>query len=77
MFGEIAAYAFVVVVVTGCFLMWFYEPSMKRTTYHGAYPTMRDVPMSEASAGSPVTCARTTYWIAHATGRPVRRSAPP
>jgi ubiquinol-cytochrome c reductase cytochrome b subunit len=52
MFGEIAAYAFIVVVLTGCFLMWFYEPSMKRTVYGGAYPTLRGVPMSDAYAST-------------------------
>ncbi|WP_433171969.1 cytochrome bc1 complex cytochrome b subunit [Actinoallomurus sp. CA-150999] len=52
MFAEIAAYSFVVLVLTGCFLMWFYEPSMKRTVYGGAYPTLRGVRMSEAYAST-------------------------
>ncbi|GAA4630893.1 ubiquinol-cytochrome c reductase cytochrome b subunit [Actinoallomurus vinaceus] len=52
MFGEIAAYAFVVLVVTGCFLMWFYDPSMKRTVYGGAYSTLRGVRMSQAYAST-------------------------
>jgi ubiquinol-cytochrome c reductase cytochrome b subunit len=52
MFGEIAAYAFIVLVLTGGFLMWFYEPTMKRTVYDGTYPTLRGVGMSEAYAST-------------------------
>jgi ubiquinol-cytochrome c reductase cytochrome b subunit len=52
MFGEMAAYAFVVLVLTGGFLMFFYEPSMKRTVYDGTYPALRGVGMSEAYAST-------------------------
>ncbi|WP_185792479.1 cytochrome bc1 complex cytochrome b subunit [Actinoallomurus bryophytorum] len=52
MFGEIAAYAFVVLVLTGAFLMGFYEPTMRRTVYDGTYPTLRGVGMSGAYAST-------------------------
>jgi ubiquinol-cytochrome c reductase cytochrome b subunit len=52
MFGEIAAYAFVVLVLTGGFLMVFYDPSMGRTVYHGGYPPLRGVGMSQAYAST-------------------------
>ena len=52
MFGEIAAYAFVVLVVTGGFLMVFYDPSMGRTVYHGTYAPLRGVGMSHAYAST-------------------------
>ncbi|MGH2474746.1 MAG: ubiquinol-cytochrome c reductase cytochrome b subunit, partial [Candidatus Limnocylindrales bacterium] len=37
MLGEIALYSFVVLVVTGIFLSFFFDPSVAETTYHGAY----------------------------------------
>ncbi|WP_432705649.1 cytochrome bc1 complex cytochrome b subunit [Actinoallomurus iriomotensis] len=52
MFGEMAAYAFVVLVLTGTFLTCFYEPSMGRTVYHGTYAPLRDVGMSQAYAST-------------------------
>jgi ubiquinol-cytochrome c reductase cytochrome b subunit len=48
MLGEIALYSFVVLVLTGVFLTFFFEPSVAETTYHGAYLPLRDVVMSEA-----------------------------
>ena len=35
--GEIALYSFVVLVATGIFLTFFFEPSTAKVTYHGAY----------------------------------------
>ena len=52
MFGEVAAYAFVVLVLTGVFLMMFYDPSMSRTVYHGTYPPLRGAGMSRAYAST-------------------------
>jgi ubiquinol-cytochrome c reductase cytochrome b subunit len=46
--GEVALYAFIVLVATGVYLTFFFEPSLARTTYHGAYEPLRGVPMSEA-----------------------------
>ena len=46
--GEIALYAFVVLVATGIYLTFFFEPSTATTTYHGVYRPLRGAEMSEA-----------------------------
>ncbi len=48
MWGEIALYAFVVLVVTGVFLTFFFDPSVAETVYEGKYAPLRGVHMSEA-----------------------------
>ena len=48
MVGEVALYCFVVLVVTGVFLTFFFDPSPREVVYHGAYAPLRNVPMSEA-----------------------------
>jgi ubiquinol-cytochrome c reductase cytochrome b subunit len=48
MLGEIALYSFVVLVVTGVFLSFFFEPSVSETTYSGSYGPLRGVTMSDA-----------------------------
>ena len=46
--GEIALYAFVVLVVTGVFLTLYYVPSDTQVLYHGPYALLRGEQMSEA-----------------------------
>jgi ubiquinol-cytochrome c reductase cytochrome b subunit len=46
--GEVALYAFVVLVATGIYLTFFFEPSLAKTTYHGAYAPLRGMRMTEA-----------------------------
>jgi ubiquinol-cytochrome c reductase cytochrome b subunit len=46
--GEIALYSFVVLVLTGIFLTLYYVPSNALTVYHGPYPLLRGMQMSEA-----------------------------
>jgi ubiquinol-cytochrome c reductase cytochrome b subunit len=46
--GEVALYAFLVLVGTGTFLALFFEPSLAETTYRGAYEPLRGATMSEA-----------------------------
>src|SRR3982751_233445 len=46
--GEVALYAFIVLVATGVYLTFFFEPSLARTTYHRAYEPLHGVPMSDA-----------------------------
>jgi quinol---cytochrome-c reductase cytochrome b subunit len=46
--GEIALYAFVVLVGTGIFLTLFYIPSQSQVIYHGSYALLRNQEMSEA-----------------------------
>lgn len=50
MLGEIALYSFVVLVVTGVFLTFFFDPSVSETTYQGSYAPLQGVTMSEAYA---------------------------
>jgi ubiquinol-cytochrome c reductase cytochrome b subunit len=46
--GEIALYAFLVLVGTGIFLALYYIPGDKQVIYHGSYGLLRDQQMSEA-----------------------------
>jgi ubiquinol-cytochrome c reductase cytochrome b subunit len=48
MLGEIALYAFVVLVVTGVFLTLFFEPSQRTVVYDGDYAPLQGRPMSAA-----------------------------
>jgi ubiquinol-cytochrome c reductase cytochrome b subunit len=52
MLGEVALYAFIVLVATGTFLALFYDPSSATTTDHGPYGLLegRDVSLAYASA---------------------------
>ena len=52
LFGEIALYAFVVLVATGIFLAMFFNPSLADKVYHGAYAPLRGVKMSAAYASA-------------------------
>jgi quinol---cytochrome-c reductase cytochrome b subunit len=46
--GEVALYCFVVLVVTGVYLTFFFEPSTATTVYHGSYEPLRGVEMTDA-----------------------------
>lgn len=48
LFGEIAAYSFAVLAVTGLFLMLFFDPDMSRVTYDGGYAPLHGVQVSAA-----------------------------
>jgi ubiquinol-cytochrome c reductase cytochrome b subunit len=48
MLGEIALYAFVILVLTGTFLAFFYNPSGRQVTYTGSYAPLRHVRMTLA-----------------------------
>ncbi|MFI6291326.1 cytochrome bc complex cytochrome b subunit [Nonomuraea sp. NPDC050790] len=48
MFAEIAIWSFVVLLVTGLFLMVFFDPSSSRVLYDGVYTPLRGIPVSEA-----------------------------
>jgi ubiquinol-cytochrome c reductase cytochrome b subunit len=50
--GEIALYAFVVLLLSGVYLTFFYEPSLMETTYQGIYAPLRGVEMSRAYESS-------------------------
>ena len=48
MLGEIALYCFVILVLTGTFLTFFFDASLGETTYTGSYEPLQGVEMSEA-----------------------------
>jgi ubiquinol-cytochrome c reductase cytochrome b subunit len=52
MLGEIALYSFVILLLTGTFLTFFFDPSMARVDYHGSYVPLQGVNMSRAYAST-------------------------
>ena len=48
MMGEIALYSFIVLLLTGTYLTFFFDPSMSESTYHGTYKPLDGVVMSQA-----------------------------
>lgn len=46
--GEVALYAFIVLILTGIYLALFFEPSLAKTVYHGPYAPLRGREMSVA-----------------------------
>jgi ubiquinol-cytochrome c reductase cytochrome b subunit len=46
--GEVALYAFIVLVGTGIYLTLFFEPSLSKTTYDGVYAPLHGMEMSQA-----------------------------
>ncbi|MBK5217440.1 MAG: cytochrome bc complex cytochrome b subunit [Propionibacteriales bacterium] len=52
MLGEIALWSFVVLLLTGTFLTFWFQPSMAETTYQGTYEPLRGLEMSHAFAST-------------------------
>jgi len=50
--GEIALYAFIVLVATGVYLTLFFEPSLSETVYTGSYLPLRGQPVTDAYAST-------------------------
>jgi ubiquinol-cytochrome c reductase cytochrome b subunit len=48
MLGELALYSFIVLILTGVYLTFFFDPSANVVTYDGSYEPLRGVEMSEA-----------------------------
>ncbi|MEV0186229.1 cytochrome bc complex cytochrome b subunit [Streptomyces sp. NPDC050625] len=48
MLGEVCLWSFVVLVLTGIYLTFFFHPSMNEVVYHGTYTPLNGVVMSEA-----------------------------
>jgi ubiquinol-cytochrome c reductase cytochrome b subunit len=46
--GEVALYAFIVLVATGIYLTFFFDPSTSPTVYHGSYGPLDGVEMTRA-----------------------------
>ncbi len=52
MLGEIALWSFVVLLVTGVFLTFWFQPSMAEVVYDGSYAPFRGLEMSQAYAST-------------------------
>ncbi|HVV20952.1 MAG TPA: cytochrome bc complex cytochrome b subunit [Pseudonocardiaceae bacterium] len=52
LFGEIALYSFIVLLLSGTYLALFYDPSMTDVSYNGPYSDLRGVSMSRAYAST-------------------------
>src|SRR5450755_150880 len=50
--GEIALYSFIILLLTGTFLTFFFQPSMTEVIYHGSYTHLDGARMSEAYAST-------------------------
>jgi ubiquinol-cytochrome c reductase cytochrome b subunit len=48
MLGEVALYSFVVILLSGTFLTFFFEPSMTEVHYDGSYVPLKGIEMSAA-----------------------------
>ncbi|WP_127782455.1 cytochrome bc complex cytochrome b subunit [Rhodococcus sp. X156] len=48
LFGEMALYSFIILLVSGVYLTLFFDPSMAEVTYDGVYEPLRGVEMSRA-----------------------------
>ena len=48
MLGEVALYSFVVILISGTFLTFFYDPSMTEVEYEGSYLPLKGIEMSVA-----------------------------
>ena len=52
MLGEIALWSFIVLLLTGVFLTFWFDPSMGETIYNGSYDPLRGLEMSRAYAST-------------------------
>ena len=52
MLGEIALYSFMIVLISGVFLTFFFKPSMVEIVYDGSYAPLKGVEMSQAYAST-------------------------
>jgi ubiquinol-cytochrome c reductase cytochrome b subunit len=52
MLGEIALYSFVILLLSGTFLTFWFDPSMRTVVYEGSYQPLKDVEMSAAYASA-------------------------
>jgi ubiquinol-cytochrome c reductase cytochrome b subunit len=52
MLGEVALYSFIVILLSGTFLTFFFQASMAEVTYEGSYPALKGLDMSAAYAST-------------------------
>ncbi|MFI6323789.1 cytochrome bc complex cytochrome b subunit [Nonomuraea sp. NPDC050556] len=50
--AEVAVYSLVVLILTGVFLLFHFDPDMTQVVYNGSYTPLRDVPASKAFAST-------------------------
>jgi len=50
MLGEVAMYCFVILILTGVYLTFFFTPGTKEVVYNGSYAPLKGVSMSQAYA---------------------------
>ncbi|MDA2977270.1 MAG: ubiquinol-cytochrome c reductase cytochrome b subunit, partial [Actinomycetota bacterium] len=52
MLGEIALHSFIILLLTGVFLTFWYKPSMTEVIYNGSYIPLKGIVMTEAYAST-------------------------
>ena len=52
MLGEVALYSFVVILLSGSFLTFFFQPSGSPVVYDGSYAPLKGIPMSAAMSST-------------------------
>ncbi|ASN39360.1 MAG: ubiquinol-cytochrome c reductase cytochrome b subunit [Paeniglutamicibacter terrestris] len=52
MFGEVALYTFVLLLISGTFLTFFFDPSMTHVIYDGSYNPLKGIGMSAAMSST-------------------------
>jgi ubiquinol-cytochrome c reductase cytochrome b subunit len=52
MLGEVALYSFVVILLSGTFLTFFFQASMAEVVYHGSYAPLEGIKMSAAMSST-------------------------
>ena len=50
--GEVALYSFVIILLSGSFLTFFYQASMAEVVYEGSYAPLKGIPMSVAMSST-------------------------
>ena len=48
MLGEVALYSFIILLLSGTFLTFWFDPSQNEVIYHGAYAPLDGIPMTAA-----------------------------
>ena len=52
MLGEITLYSFIILLLSGTFLTFWFDPSQREVVYNGAYAPLQNVKMSAAYAST-------------------------
>jgi ubiquinol-cytochrome c reductase cytochrome b subunit len=52
MLGEIVLYSFIILLLSGTFLTFWFDPSQREVIYEGSYEPLKDIKMSAAYAST-------------------------